>query len=282
MITTITNGNLTAQIKHLGAELCSLKNENTEYIWSGNPEFWGKHSPVLFPIVGTLKDNCYFYKNKKYELSRHGFARDMNFDLIGKTKNSATFSLKSSEKTFKNYPFAFELQLIYTLTKNRLTLQYNIKNNGKTQMPFCIGAHPAFALPENFENYWLQFQENELLIYNLLENDLLSDKTKKLNLQNNLLSLNYKLFENDALVFKKLESKSITILENSNPKLKITFDDFPSLGIWTKVNAPFLCIEPWLGYADTTGSNGTILEKEGVLILDENKNFNAQFSIEVL
>lgn len=283
MITTISNSTLSASIKHSGAELFSLKdNQDKEYIWEGNPDFWGKHSPVLFPIVGTLKDNTYTINGKEYQLPRHGFARDMDFQLIEKTENSAVFSLKSDAETLKKYPFEFELQLIYTLENSTLNIGYKVINNSKTKMPFSIGAHPAIALPEKFENYAFEFEKEEVLKYYILENDLISNKTENLETTENLIPLNYKLFENDALIFKSLESNSLTILENSKPYIKFDFKDFPSLGIWTKDQAPFVCIEPWLGYSDTAENSGDLYEKKGILVLDTNQTFNSQFSITVL
>ena len=283
MTTTIKNSNLSAEIKHFGAELISLKtNLNKEYIWEGNPDFWGKHSPILFPIVGTLKNNSFHYNGIEYHLSRHGFARDMEFELIGVTENSATFSIQSSEETVKFYPFEFELQIIYTLDENNLSIVYKVINNGKIAMPFSIGAHPAFALPNQFENYAIAFEKEESLEYYLLENDLISNKTKKLEVQNKQIPLTYELFENDALIFKTLQSNTLTILENENPILRVHFEDFPSLGIWTKMNAPFLCIEPWFGYSDTNESSGNLFEKEGIQILESNEVFNSKFSIEIL
>ncbi|KAF2507185.1 aldose 1-epimerase family protein [Flavobacterium zhairuonense] len=283
MNTTISNSVLTASIKHAGAELFSLKdNQNKEYIWEGNPDFWGKHSPVLFPIVGTLKNNSYSINGKEYQLLRHGFARDMEFKLIEKTGNSAVFSLESNEETLKKYPFEFELQLIYTLENTSLKIEYIVINKGETKMPFSIGAHPAIALPENFENYAFKFEKEETLKFNLLENDLISNKTEILKTTNNLVPLNYKLFENDALVFKALESKSLTILENSKPYVQVDFEDFPSLGIWTKNQAPFVCIEPWFGYSDTASNSGNLFEKEGIITLEIDQTFHSQFSIKTL
>ncbi|MBL0737443.1 aldose 1-epimerase family protein [Flavobacterium sp. GN10] len=283
MTTTISNSILKASIKHAGAELFSIKdNQNNEYIWEGNPDFWGKHSPVLFPIVGTLKNNTYTIHGKEYHLPRHGFARDMDFELIEKTENKAVFSLKSSEETLRKYPFEFELQLIYTINESSLELEYKVINNGSEKMPFSIGAHPAIALPDQFENYAFLFEKEENLKYYLLENDLISSKTKTLETKNNLVPLNYELFKNDALIFKTLESKSLTILNNTKPYLKVTYNDFPSLGIWTKENAPFICIEPWLGYSDTDENSGDLYKKEGILILDENKDFSTKFSITIL
>ena len=283
MNTTISNSTLNATIKHSGAELFSLKdNQNKEYIWEGNPDFWGKHSPILFPIVGTLKNNTYTIADKEYQLPRHGFARDMDFQLINKTENSATFSLKSDTETLEKYPFEFELQLVYTLEDISLHIEYKVINRSNSKMPFSIGAHPAIALPEDFENYAFQFEKEEALEYHLLENDLISSKTKILETKNNLVPLNYDLFENDALIFKTLKSKSLTILENSKPYINVDFKGFPSLGIWTKDQAPFICIEPWFGYSDTYENSGDLFEKEGILILDAHQTFNSRFTIKIL
>ena len=283
MTTIIKNSVLTAEIKHFGAELISLKtNLNKEYIWEGNPDFWGKHSPILFPIVGTLKNNSFHHNGMEYHLSRHGFARDMEFELTDATENSATFSIQSSDETLKVYPFEFELQLIYTLDKNNLFIAYKVINKGKSTMPFAIGAHPAFALPNQFENYAIAFEKEEPLEYYLLEDDLISNNTKQLEVHNKQIPLTYDLFENDALIFKTLQSDSLTILENENPILRVHFKDFPSLGIWTKMNAPFLCIEPWFGYSDTNENSGNLLEKEGIQILKADETFHSKFSIEIL
>ncbi len=283
MTTTIKNSNLTAEINPFGAELISLKNNNNrEYIWEGNPTYWGKHSPILFPIVGTLKNNSFYHKGTEYQLSRHGFAREMTFNLIEKTENKAIFSIQSNEDTLKKYPFDFELQLIYSVEGNSLTIEYKVINSGKETIPFSIGAHPAFALPQKFENYSMLFEQTTPLKYYLLENDLISCQTKNIELNENQIPLTYDLFKNDALIFKTLQSNSLTILENSNPLLKVSFEDFPSLGIWTKMNAPFLCIEPWFGYSDTEESNGNFFEKEGIQLLEENKNFHSKFQIEIL
>ncbi|WP_173973194.1 aldose 1-epimerase family protein [Flavobacterium bizetiae] len=270
-------------MKHAGAELFSLKNnDNKEYIWEGNPDFWGKHSPILFPIVGTLKNNTYTIEGKEYQLPRHGFARDMEFQLVEKTENSAVFSLESNSETLKKYPFEFELQLIYTLEDTSLHIEYKVINKSGKKLPFSIGAHPAIALPENFEDYAFKFEKEEVLKYYLLENDLISNKTKVLETTNGTVPLNYQLFENDALIFKALESKSLTILEKSKPYINVDFKDFPSLGLWTKDQAPFICVEPWLGYSDTSENSGDLFEKEGILILDSDQTFNSKFTITIL
>ena len=284
MTTTIFKSGLQAVISHKGAELISLNNTNSgrEYIWEGNRDFWGKHAPVLFPIVGTLKSGSYTFNGKRYELPRHGFAREREFELINQSEDGAVFSLKSDAETLKIYPFGFELQIIYELESSRLNISYKIINSNLISMPFSIGAHPAFALQKEFENYALEFEKQEDLVCFQLEDDLLSEKTNVLSLKNKRLNLSYHLFENDALILKKLESKKISILENNKAILNFRFEDFPHFGIWTKKDAPFICLEPWLGYSDTLQSSGYIEEKEGIQIIEGNTSKTYHYSIEIL
>lgn len=282
--TTILNSELSITINHKGAELISLQaiTANREYIWEGNPNYWGKHSPILFPIVGTLKENSYTYKNQTYQLPRHGFARDMDFNLKNKTESTLVFSLESNEKTKQLYPFDFELQIIYTLINNEIIISYTVFNHGSESMYFSIGGHPALALPKQFENYSLQFESKESLISFQLENDLLSNNTKEIALKNSELTLTYSLFENDALIFKEILSKQIKLLENNTPILNFKFKDFPNFGIWTKMKAPFICLEPWVGYSDLLNSSGNIDEKEGIQKLETTTSKEYRFSIEIL
>lgn len=281
LITTLTKGTLKATIHSKGAELIALHNSQREFIWDGNPDFWGKHSPILFPIVGTLKNNQYQYNGKNYTLSRHGFARDKTFTVIEQSENKVIFSLQSDAETLQNYPFAFELQVIYTLEQDRLQIQYKVFNKSDATLYFAIGAHPAFALTEAFENYSIAMEQNDVMQYHLLENDLLSNETKRITLENQQFQLNYSLFENDALVFKNLKSQALTILENQKPLLAVRFEGFPNLGIWTKKDAPFVCIEPWFGYADTADSNGDLMTKEGIQQLEVSGIFEAEFSVTI-
>ncbi len=278
----IKNNFITATFNSKGAELISLKSSQIEYIWNGNPEFWSKHSPVLFPIVGTLKNNSYMYDGKNYTLTRHGFSRDMEFVTLESKQKSIIFSLKSNSETLKMYPFDFELRLKYELENQKLRISYQIITNSETKIPFSIGAHPAFSLPNDFNNYFLEFNKKENLLSYSIKNDLISDSTFMIKTQDKKLPLTYSLFENDALIFKKLNSKTICILENEKPLLKIDFDDFPNLGIWTKPNAKFICIEPWFGYSDTNNCSGKIIEKEGIQFANRNKPFYCSFTIEIL
>ena len=277
----IKNQFLEASFDSLGAELISLISKGREYIWEGNPEFWNKQSPILFPTIGSLKNDTYFFEGEEYHLPRHGFAREKEFDVIEQKDDKIIFSLKSDEETLKVYPFIFELQIQYRLVENQLEVQYKVKNNSEDEMFFSIGGHPGFALSENFEDYSLVFETNDELKYSLLENHLLADETQILETVNNNLALNYSLFEKDALVFKNHQIQSVTIQENGKDFVKVSFKNFSDLGIWTKINAPFICIEPWFGHADLIKTNQKLQEKEGILSLKPNVEFKSVYFIEL-
>lgn len=280
---TIKNEYLTAYISTLGAELTSLKDKDgKEYIWEGNPDYWGKHSPVLFPIVGTLKNDTYTFNGKKYQMGRHGFARDREFTVVQQEENAITFRLDYDDATLQLYPFPFLLDITYTLAGKTLNINFSVTNTGNDIMPFSIGAHPAFALPGDFEDYSLTFQETEPLISHRLEDGLLGNSTSILPSENKNLDLKYEIFKDDALIFKSLHSKEIRINNKNRPFIKVLFYDFPHLGIWTKPGAPFLCIEPWQGYSDILQHSGSIENKEGIVVLSGGDSKILEYTIEIL
>ncbi|WP_323669612.1 aldose 1-epimerase family protein [Aliarcobacter butzleri] len=278
----IKNSFIKAQIKSFGAELNSLKkcDENFEYIWQANSKYWARHSPVLFPIVGRLKEDSYFYKNKKYSLSQHGFARDKEFEIVQNEADFIEFRLKSDEKSLEFYPFFFELNIGYKLDKNSLIVSYKVKNKSDEKMYFSIGAHPAFNTQvgdflefENIKTTKRYFLDDKGLIY----------KNQDLNLENSKLYLDKDLFKDDALVFNDSNIKQITLknIENRS-RVKVKFDNFPYLGIWSKPNdAPFVCIEPWFGVADEENANQKIEDKKGILSLEKEEEFFCFYTIEV-
>ena len=278
---TIQNQAIKAVIKTKGAELSSLQKGGKNYIWEINSEFWNKTSPILFPIVGALKNGEYFHEGKVYKLSRHGFARDFEFEVIENSENAVVFSLKSNEETLKVYPFHFELQLSYILEGNKLMVKYQIINRSSEKMYYSIGAHPAFNINGNFEDFSLIFDDEKDLETYKLEQDLFSGKTEILKLNGNVLPLQYELFEEDALVFKNFATKSLTLAKDNESVMKVSFPDFPYLGIWTKKDAPFICIEPWLGIADNANTSGKIEEKEGIQILENNSKKQIAWSVEL-
>ena len=278
----IKNSFIKAKIKLFGAELNSLQkiDEDLEYIWQGNPKYWARHSPVLFPIVGRLKDDSYFYKNKKYNLSQHGFARDKEFELIKKGEDFIEFSLKNDEETLKNYPFLFELNISYKLEKTKLIISYKVKNRSEDRLYFSIGAHPAFNISSGD---FLDFEDVRTSKRYFLDDKGLIYKNEEVSFTKNSLILDEEIFKNDALVFNDKNIKSIILRDkNINKILKVEFKDLPYLGVWSKPNlAPFVCIEPWFGVADEENSNQNIEDKRGVQVLLKDELFSCFYSIEI-
>jgi galactose mutarotase-like enzyme len=280
---TLENDFLIVTIHPLGAELQRLYNKqtNTEILWSGDAAYWGKFSPVLFPIVGSLKGNTYYYNNKAYHLPRHGFAREKEFVVKNQTENSIVFSLTHSEATLKVYPFLFALDITYTLQQKELTCTYNVKNIGNDEMHFSIGAHPAFAVIGNYNDYYLQFNKDKNLVRYKLDNGLISDNTQSIALENNQLPLQHELFYDDAIVLKTLQSNQITLANKNNRNgLHFKCNDFPFFGIWATKDAPFICLEPWCGIADNTTHNQQLPKKEGMIKLLPNVVWERFWSIE--
>jgi galactose mutarotase-like enzyme len=282
MIITITNSQLSATINTLGAELLSLVKNNKNYIWQVDQTYWNKTSPVLFPIVGRLKNDSFEFNGNSYQLPRHGFARTMEFSFDKKSEHQVIFELNETEETKANYPFDFKLLMAYTLMDNELVIEYFVRNQSDEVLPFSIGAHPAFAIEGNFEDYSLQFNKEDSFETHHLENESFNGKTTLVETKNNNIALNYQLFEKDALVFKQLKSNEVVLSHQNKNILKVNFDHFPYLGIWTKQNAPFLCLEPWCGLADNINHNGNLEEKEGINHLPAGEDFLRAIRIEIL
>lgn len=279
---TIANRFLTIRATAKGAELCSIKGaDGFEYLWQADPSVWNRHAPVLFPIVGKLRDGRYELNGKTYELSPHGFARDMDFVLTEQSESSMTLQLLPTAETRARYPFEFELRIIYRLTDNCLSIEYAVRNTGSSVMTFSIGAHPGFTLPGPVDECFLEFSKPETLNTRLLgSKGLLSEETAPVMKGSKLLPLSKTLFDRDALIFLDFKSDKITLgAKNSPRRLTVEFPGFPQLGIWAKPGAPFVCIEPWYGTADPEQPYGSIMNKPGILKLPASETFTCTHRI---
>ena len=285
----LKNNQLTVKINPKGAELTSLfNNENqTEYLWNADPTFWGKSSPVLFPIVGALKGDMYRFEGQEYILPRHGFARDKEFIVEKSDENSVTFLLTYDENTLKVYPFKFEFRLIYSLENNRLSVTYSVKNIGDNKMYFSVGGHPAFAVPstENaaYDDYYLEFSTTETFKrWELTADGLIDNQPVDFLNDTNKIKITKALFYDDAIVFKNPESTSVILKsDKTNRQLKFDFEGFPYIGIWAAKDADFVCIEPWCGIADSANHNQELTEKEGIVGLDKGDIFEKTWRVTV-
>ena len=288
---TIKNDLLQINIKPKGAELCnilSVKNK-TEFMWQADPTIWGSHAPNLFPIIGCIKDDSYIYNNKTYHMPKHGFVRhNDNFVVKNQSDSSITLSLTSNDTLYEYYPFLFEFEITYTLSKNTLTIHHTVKNIDDKTLFFSLGGHPAFNCPlskdEDYTDYYLEFEKDENSQTYLLnmDNGLLTNKTKPVFSDGNRINLRSDLFNEDALIFKDLKSRIVSLKHKTKGKvLTLNFKDFKELGIWAKPNAPYICIEPWLGIADNETTDQNIENKEAILSLKSGSEFNASYSIEI-
>jgi len=280
---TISNEFITATFSKIGAELKSLKCDGKEHIWYGDPQFWTGSSPVLFPICSGLKDDEFIYEGKTYTLQKHGFARRAEFEIESVSTDSATFLLSSDNCPQANYPFEYEFRIIYTLTGKKLNVEYNIRNLTDGDMYFSVGAHEAYHCPEGIENYEIIFEKTENLDAYQLVGPLLSDNTVNYGQNTNVLALNNSLFDNDCLIFKNLNSRSVNLVnKTTGQKIKVDFDGFDFLLVWTVPGAPFVCIEPWCGITDNVNTTKQLPQKEGIEKIEKGGSFYRIHSFEIV
>ena len=266
----IRSDRISATIKADGAELCSLKNaDGLELVWQAGPQ-WPRHAPVLFPIVGRLKNDRLRHCGKAYPMTQHGFARDHRFICAQHEPTFCRFVLVDDHQTRSRYPFPFRLQITYTANGSDLEVALQITNTGDEIMPASIGAHPAFnwpLLPDlTKEDYRLTFSDNEIAPVRRLKDGLMRATPEPTPIQGKTLALSEKLFDDDAIILDKVASRSVRYAADRGPAIDMAWDGFSELGIWSKPGgAPFLCIEPWHGYASPAGFDGEFAEKPGVM-----------------
>lgn len=272
-----------------GAELQSIMSKvfGIEYLWNGNPAFWSKRSPVLFPIVGSLKNNTYYYQGRSYQLPRHGFARDMDFQVEKQNPKEITLLLQSDAETKKNYPFDFEFRIRYQLLGDELSTEYMVSNTGNGILFFSVGGHPAFRLPltadTQFSDYHLRFEETEnLSCWPISKDGLIQNQPIPLLPDSNRLNLQKSLFYQDALVFKYPASSEISLLSGKTSHgIRFQMGEFPFLGIWSAKDADFICLEPWCGIADSVDSDQQLEHKEGIEKTTAGKVFSRLWRVKV-
>ncbi|WP_338874343.1 aldose 1-epimerase family protein [Spirosoma sp. SC4-14] len=288
-MTTLENDHLRISVRPKGAELTSIFHKPTaiEHLWQADPTVWGWHAPNLFPVVGGCLNNQLLVNGKTYPIERHGFARQSIFDTTESSASHAVFSLRSTDVTRVHFPFEFEFQIIYELNGSSLNITYRVVNEDDQVVFFSVGAHPAFAVPfyagEDYEDYFIEFEKTEPLETHMLSGSgYFTGETHPIFTDGNRLPLTKHLFDQDALVFKTLESRRATIRSKKNKHTVIVdYPDFPYLGIWAKPKAPFVCIEPWLGCADSEGRQKPIQEKEAIQQVAQDHVFKATFTITI-
>lgn len=286
---TITSGALTARINLLGAELWSLTDrEGLEYMTDADPAYWTGHAPILFPIVGALNGNRYRLDGEEYEMPKHGFARHSRFEAVEAGADSARFRLTDSAETRSTYPFSFALEVEFRLVGSTLHMTATVSNAGNGPMPFSFGYHPAFAWPlpggADKADHCIAFADAEPQDVRRIDpaSGLLLAQSFPTPVDGHHFTPDASQFEADALIWDHLASRALTFGTPGGQQLAIAFPDTPSLGIWQKPGANYLCIEPWQGYADAVGYDGDFRDKPGVVSLEPGEARSFRMDVTVL
>lgn len=289
---TIQNHRLRISIDQVGAELASLINLDSgkEYMWQADPDVWGSHAPVLFPNIGMVKDGKTFINGQEYALPKHGIIRrNDQLELFYHSEDRITLRYCWNEDTLKIYPYKFDFRITYRLRNEHVIVYHEVQNHGEEPMYFSLGGHPAFRVPlhdhQRYDNHFLRFEHDEGSGSDtVLADGTLSNTQRPVPWKDgNILPLTHDLFNNDALVFKDLNSHSV-VLESSitGPILKVDYAGWTHLGIWAKPNGDFVCIEPWLGLSDYHDTSGHFKDKEGVVELAGFETYEMSYDIKIL
>ena len=284
--TTLTSDLLTISIATHGAELCSIIDRSgREYLWQADPRYWKRHSPILFPIVGSVRDGHFTIDGRQYSMSQHGFARDSDFTPLGSTGDEAWYELTSSDTTLAAYPYKFRLQVGYRLTGETVTVIWRVTNTDDRDIYFQIGAHPAFYYPDygsDGERGYLWFDREDSFTYLRIGDGACASLTPHSQpLDGHLLRLDTHTFDIDTFIIEGSQLTSVALLDRERrPHLTMQFDS-PLLGIWSppRKDAPFVCIEPWYGRCDREGFEGEFRDRDHVNRLAAGQTFEASYKI---
>ncbi len=286
----LKNEVISIEVDSHGAELKSLKKleSGTEYMWCADAKYWGRTSPVLFPFVGSLKDKQFRTKGKTYPMSQHGFARDMEFELLSQKEDEIWFVLSSDEETLEKYPYAFILKLGYRIEGSRVEVLWQVENPGKETLPFSIGGHPAFNCPidegAKQTDYILDFGDvDEVVSTRIGEGGLVSGCMDVYGLNDGKLAITENLFDHDALIIEDNQTDKVALCrKDGSPYLTVTMEA-PLFGVWSPPgkNAPFVCLEPWYGRCDSEYFEETLEEREWGNSINPGEVWKASYFIEV-
>ncbi|VGO11709.1 hypothetical protein PDESU_00255 [Pontiella desulfatans] len=285
---TIENEQFSATVDLRGAELRSFKEKSTgrEMMWQADPEIWGGSAPILFPIVGKLRDGKTRINGQTYGIPKHGLVRTRTAKCIEQGRDVVVFSFSSDAETLQHYPFTFTLEVEFRLDGKQLLIDYRVKNEGAEEMLFTIGSHPALALDLEqaaLDGYDLEFEKPESLDLYGLTDGLLAFKQGGYLENNNCIRLSETLFDDDALIFKNIRSRRVRLKpRHRTGGLEIDLGNCPHLGIWAKPGAAYVCIEPWHSYDDAPDSNGNFENKPGILRLAPAETFETGYAIRMV
>lgn len=277
----IESNSLIVQVTSLGAEMKRLfsRDWHRELLWLGDEKVWGRSAPVLFPIVGKLKDDEYHLQGKTFKMFQHGFARDYEFKCTECGASEVEFLLVATQETFNQYPFCFELRVRYKVENSKVSISYFVKNDDRQDIYFSIGAHPAFET-NNLANYEIRFEKDEKEYFRI-QNGLVN-WSRPTQVGGQSIEPTKALFTDDALIFKKLKSRHVDLIDKKRNEIIRVHTNAPFMGIWGKGDVPFICLEPWYGVSDSIEHDKHFETKNGIVTLGAGEIFGFSYSIEML
>lgn len=295
-VTTISKGGLTARINSMGAELTSFELDGREYLWQADPAFWGKHAPVLFPIVGSLRGDEAASAQGACRMARHGLARinEHRVAEVAEDGSAVTFEFSDTPETLEAYPYHFKLNMTYAITgEATLTQTFAVTNTGETDLPFSVGGHPAFNVPapgaedEAFEDYVIEFTEPWTCVApRIADGGLLTFDETSTPVENaDVLPVTRELFAHDAVMLTDVPGGTLTLRgAKSGRGVRVDFADFKYVGIWSACqgNSPFIALEPWTGHATLTSEDDVFEHKRSVTVIAPGETRNFSFSMTAL
>ncbi len=265
-MTTICSDQLTVVISSLGAELQSIKDANgVERLWQGDPAYWTGRAPILFPIAGGLREDRYLLGGKSYPMPKHGYVRKLEWTVEHASRDCATFLMTQKHEGF---PFDYEYRVTFTVTGDRLEIRHTVRNTGDRIFWYGMGGHEAYATPEGIEDYELVFEQPENFDNSTLDGNLIRHEPERLAENTNVFPLKYVYFAVDALVFRSLKSRAVTLRSRTHDRtIRVEYPDHDVLMLWTKPGAGYICIEPWINAPDFVDSDLRIDHKPGCICL---------------
>ncbi|MCR5283419.1 MAG: aldose 1-epimerase family protein [Lachnospiraceae bacterium] len=290
METILKTGELELITSTSGAEIMSCTKDGIEYIWHGDPSYWGRRTPILFPFVGQVRNKEYRYDGKVYSMGQHGFARDMDFTVKELKEDSITYVLTQTEETLKVFPFRFTLEVSYRIARNEVLVGWTVRNTDDQDLYFSIGGHPAFMCPidgmGSWDQYRIRFMKNQsplssLTIRPITTGGNVGSETTVIPLSDGCLIPSDDLFAGDALIAENMQTDRVSLIDPNNKEYLIVSFDTPLVGIWSPVgkHAPFICIEPWCGRTDSDDFEGSLEDREYGNRLHPEEVFHREYSI---
>ena len=284
----LRNEQISIIVSEKGAELQSIKSTNgKEYLWQADPKYWNRHSPILFPIVCSVNNETYRVDGKEYHLPRHGFARDMEFKLIGKSERKVTFALESNLDTKKVYPYDFTLSVSYTLEDNKIGVIWHVLNTDKQEIHFQIGGHPAFNIPDmkagdnQFGCIRLDNKEPMDALHSYGDGSHEMDEVPFIEAENGIMEFSNNTWRNDSIKIHKSQLHRAELL-NKAGEAEVTVEfRTPVIAFWSPYGkeAPFVCIEPWYGIGDPQSFKGEFKDKPLMNHLLPGASFMSKYDI---